>query len=111
MLMQALCVCKCFSRVRWRSVSYPGVTCVEEQAGMFNAPVLWRALGQSAQAEQDTLILYSSPPTYTKYGSRGDDRACSAQLPRAAEPDRRATEPDAVRAGKPDITAWDEPTR
>ena len=27
-----------------------------EQAGMFNA----RALGQSAQAEQDTLILYSS---------------------------------------------------
>ena len=44
------------SCVRRRSVSYRGVTCVGEQAGMFNA----RALGQSAQAEQDTLILYSS---------------------------------------------------
>ena len=31
---------------------YPGVTCVEEQAGMFNA----RALGQSAQAEKDARV-------------------------------------------------------
>ena len=54
MLMQALRVCKSFARVRWRSMSYPGVTCVGEQAGMFNA----RALGKSAQAEQDTPILY-----------------------------------------------------
>jgi len=33
----------CFSELRerlprrWRSVSYPGVACVKEQAGMFNA--------------------------------------------------------------------------
>ena len=32
-----VCVQKLFSRVRRRSVSYPGVTCVEEQAGTFNA--------------------------------------------------------------------------
>jgi len=32
-----VCVCKNFSRGRSRSVSYPGVICVEEQAGMFNA--------------------------------------------------------------------------
>ena len=31
-LRQALCVCKCFARVRWRSVSYPGVNFVGEQA-------------------------------------------------------------------------------
>jgi len=51
----AVCVQKFFSRVRRRSVSYAGVTCVGEQAGMSNA----RALGQSAQAEQDTSILLS----------------------------------------------------
>ena len=49
-----------FPRVRWRSVSYPGVTCVEEQAEIFYDPLFWRALGQSAQAEQDTFVLYAS---------------------------------------------------
>ena len=57
----AVCVQKFLSRVRRRSVSYPGVTSVEEQAGIFN---VW-ALGQSAQAEHHTLILYSSQsPSY-----------------------------------------------
>jgi len=51
-----VCLQKFLSSARRRPVSYPGVTYVGEQAGMFNA----RALGQSAQAEQDTLILYSS---------------------------------------------------
>jgi len=31
-----------------------------EQAGMFNAPVFWWAIGQSAKAKQVTLILHSS---------------------------------------------------
>jgi len=35
-------------------------SCVEEQAGVFYAHVFWRALGQSAQAKQGTLILHTT---------------------------------------------------
>jgi len=57
---QALCVCVCVkvllscSRVSWRSASYPGVTCVGENAGLFSGVCylcFWRALGQSVQAQ------------------------------------------------------------
>ena len=59
-LRQALCVYKSFSRVSWRSASCPGVTCVGDNAGLFRVArclCFWRDLDQSAQAEQDTLIL------------------------------------------------------
>ena len=81
MLRQALCVCKCFSRVSWRSASCPGRRCVCANVSLVSvgAPrhvpalpawgkagvaawsaVFCRALGQSAQAERDNLILCSS---------------------------------------------------
>ena len=75
MLRQALCVCKSLSRVSRRSASRPRVTCVEVNARERERETtqaivqqhrvvlrcaclcFWRALGQSAQAEQDTPIL------------------------------------------------------
>ena len=62
------CVCAhiylmLLSHVSRRSASCAGVICVGENAGLFSGVCylcLWRALGQSAQVEQGTLILYSS---------------------------------------------------
>ena len=62
MLRQALCVCKSLSRVSRRSASRPRVTNVEVNARVVlrcACLCFWRALGQSAQAEKDTLILCS----------------------------------------------------
>ena len=59
-LMQALCVCKSFSFVPEGARCHIPALPAWEQAGMFNA----RALGQSAQASQDTPIfrLYHVQP-------------------------------------------------
>ena len=50
------CMCKSPSLVSEDARCHIPALLRGEQSGMFNA----RALGQSAQAEQDTLILYSS---------------------------------------------------
>jgi len=70
----AVYVQKLLSRVSRRPVAYPGVTCVGEQARMFNA----RALGQSAQAEQYTLILYYCTNQYSVAKSPSTPPACRA---------------------------------
>ena len=62
MLRQALYVCKSLSRVSRCSASRPRVTCVEVNARVVlrcACLCFWRALVQSAKAEQNTLILFS----------------------------------------------------
>ena len=76
---------KFLSRVRRGSVSYPGVTCVGNKPGCSTPglrPGVQRpGFGQSAQAEQDALILYSSQESVRSRGKISRQRTHLAAAP------------------------------
>ena len=59
MLRQALCVCKCFSRVSWRSASWLGVTCVEDNSGVVPRYALLVLLEAILCSGKESVILRS----------------------------------------------------
>ena len=83
MLRQALCVCKCFSRVSWRSASCPGVTCVGENAGLFSDACACAFGGLSANQRRRNKILSSCVKS-------------QELLPKYTEQERQLTCPEGV---------------
>ena len=69
---QALCVCKYFSRVRWRPVAYPGVACVEEQAGMFSATCVSGGLISAGEIKCSHLVQDRQESVESLPKSHGD---------------------------------------
>ena len=89
MLRQALCVCKCFSRVSWRSASCPGVTCVGENAGLFSDACACAFGGLSANQRRRNKILPSCAV---------DKSRSRSPMQTSAPADRRRTTPKTTKS-------------